>query len=54
MGREKLHSPSAECGLNGDIRGFSWLTQSKKESEFKEMRRAFRMEMGGGPLAFFG
>jgi hypothetical protein len=37
-----------------DIRGFSWLTQSKKESEFKEMRRAFRMEMGGGPLAFFG
>jgi hypothetical protein len=37
-----------------DIRGFSWLTQAKKESEFEEKRRAFRMEMVGGARAFFG
>jgi hypothetical protein len=37
-----------------DIRGSSWLTQAKKEWEFEEKRRAFRMEMVGGPLAFFG
>jgi hypothetical protein len=30
------------------------LTQRKKEQEFEEKRRAFRMEMVGGPLAFFG
>jgi hypothetical protein len=40
--------------IAGDIRGFSWLTQAKKESEFEEKRRAFKMEMVGGPLAFFG
>ncbi len=38
----------------GDIRDFSWLTQTKKGEEFEEKRRAFRMETFGGPLAFFG
>jgi hypothetical protein len=34
-----------------DIRGFSWLTQTKSVEKLK--KRAFRMETVGGPLAFF-
>jgi hypothetical protein len=37
-----------------DIRGFSWLTQTKKGEKFEEKRRAFRMETVSGPRAFFG
>jgi hypothetical protein len=39
---------------NTDIRGFSWLTPAEKEQQFEEKRRAFRMGMDGGPLAFIG
>jgi hypothetical protein len=36
----------------GDIRGFSWLTQAKSAEELK--KRAFRTEIMGGRAAYFG
>ena len=56
--RQRLYRMLEHYGIDRldflDIRGFSWLAQAKKESEFEEKRRTFRMEMVGGPLAFFG
>jgi transposase len=48
------HLPDAALVFDKlDIRGFSWLTQTKKWEGFEEKRRAFRMEMVGRPSAFF-
>jgi hypothetical protein len=44
----------AEALFAEDIRGFSWLTQTKRGEEFGEENRAFRMETVGGPLVFMG
>jgi 3-methyladenine DNA glycosylase Tag len=46
-------APFSSCVKRRDIRGFSWLTQTKKWEGFEEKRRAFRMEMVGRPSAFF-